>query len=292
MTESIAVIIATRGRAGLVNELVTSLALQSRRPDAVFVVGSCGEDVAGLEQENNVSCKVGRAGLTRQRNDGLAMAGGAFDHLVFFDDDFVPSRFWIERAVELFKENPDLIALTGAVLADGVKAAGIALEAGRGIVRQRDEAPTSGAGLRDGFGPYGCNMAFRYSAIADIAFDERLPLYGWLEDADFGGRIRRRGRLAKAEDLWGVHLGHKSGRARGVTLGYSQIANVIYLARKGTLPIAFLAKIAIGNLLANLLRALRPELYVDRRGRLLGNLMALGDVLLRGRVTPERAAEL
>ena len=84
----------------------------------------------------------------------------------------------------------------------------------------------------------GCNMAFRYSALRNIHFDERLPLYAWLEDADFRGQAERYGHVIRAEALSGVHLGHKQGRGRGVTLGYSQIANALYLATKGTVPLS------------------------------------------------------
>jgi GT2 family glycosyltransferase len=229
--------------------------------------------------------------LAKQRNDGLALAAGRFRYIVFFDDDFVPSRYWIETMIALFETNPDLICITGTVLADGIKTAGIPLQDAKAIVLRRDLEPQASGLLHDGFGPYGCNMAFRYSAIADVRFDERLPLYAWLEDSDFGGRIRHRGRLARADGLWGVHLGHKMGRGRGVTLGYSQIVNAAYLARKGSLPLRFLANIAIRNFLINLIRAFRPEPFIDRRGRLYGNFIALADVL-RGRATPERAAEL
>jgi hypothetical protein len=40
-----------------------------------------------------------------------------------------------------------------------------------------------------------------------------------------------------------------------------------------------------------MLHAPRPEPYVDRRGRLRGNMLALGD-LLRHRMAPERVLEL
>jgi hypothetical protein len=41
----------------------------------------------------------------------------------------------------------------------------------------------------------------------------------------------------------------------------------------------------------NMVRSLAPEPWVDRRGRLRGNLIAIAD-LLRGRMHPMRAAEL
>jgi hypothetical protein len=39
------------------------------------------------------------------------------------------------------------------------------------------------------------------------------------------------------------------------------------------------------------LRSFRPEPFVDRRGRLRGNMIALADVM-RGRLAPERILEL
>lgn len=289
--EGTAVIIATRGRAGLVRALVAGLAGQSRPPDHVFVVGSRPEDVAGLADGPGRTVRVGRTGLPLQRNDGLALAGGRFAQVVFFDDDFLPSRFWLERCAALFAAHPEVAGLTGTVLADGAKTPGIPLGDGRALVEARDAAPPGACALHTGFGPYGCNMAFRGAAIAGLAFDERLPLYAWLEDSDFGGQVARRGLTARADALWGVHLGDKTGRERGVRIGYAQVANTAYLMRKGTLSVRFLADLMARNMAANLLRSIRPEPFVDRRGRLRGNLIALGD-LLRTRITPERAASL
>jgi GT2 family glycosyltransferase len=288
----VAVIIATRGRPEAVKRLIGRLADQSKLPEHIFVVASEAADVAGLEDDQGrLTLHVGRVGSSLQRNDGLALASEQFAYTVFFDDDFVPSRFWIERMVDLFEARPDIAGLTGTVLADGINNAGIAPHDGEAIVARRDCEPVASHDVHEGFGPYGCNMAFRYSAICGLTFDERLPLYAWLEDTDFGGQVARRGGVARADGLWGVHLGIKAGRARGVRLGYSQIANAVYLAGKGMIPIAFLANRAIRNLSINVARAFWPEPFVDRRGRLLGNIIALADVL-RGRITPERAAEL
>jgi hypothetical protein len=91
--------------------------------------------------------------------------------------------------------------------------------------------------------------------------------------------------------LSGVHLGVKSGRTSGLRFGYSQIANPIYLMRKGTMSLSFGGKSILKNLAANLFRSVRPEAYVDRVGRLKGNLFALGD-LVRGKLHPGRITEL
>jgi GT2 family glycosyltransferase len=224
----------------------------------------------------------------------LALAGPRFKYIVFFDDDFVPSRFWLERMQEIFESRPDIMGLTGTVLADGTRTAGIELDDARALVARHDESLASESVLHQRF-PYGsnvgCNMAYRYSAIHDLTFDERLPLYAWHEDSDFRGQVERRGHFVRAEHLWGVHLGHKQGRGNGVTLGYSQIANALYLAKKGNVPSGFLARTAAKNVIVNALRSFRPEPFVDRRGRLRGNMIALRD-FIRGQIAPERVLEL
>jgi len=85
-----------------------------------------------------------------------------------------------------------------------------------------------------------------------------------------------------------VHLGTKrSGRSPGKQLGYSQVANRIYIMRKGHMSALQAVHGNMKNITANLVRSLRPEPWVDRRGRLEGNALALWD-WVRGRVDPER----
>ena len=295
--DRIAIIIATRGRPALVRETVDWLARQSRRADRIFVVGTRAEDIAALDPERaDVTAIVGREGSALQRNDGLRLAGGDFDAVAFFDDDFIPSRYWLETFAALLDAHPGIGGLTGALLADGIKSPGIPLDTALAAVTERDAAGPAtelGAGtLHEGFGPYGCNMAFRFSAIRGLAFDERLPLYAWLEDSDFGGQIvRRGGRTARADALWGVHLGNKAGRERGIRVGYSQVANPLYLAGKGTLPRRFLAGQVLRNVASNLAKSIASEPFIDRPGRLKGNVLALSDALL-GRARPERVTQL
>jgi len=290
-----AVIVCTRGRPDIVHSLVKQLGEQTRPPEHIFIIASKAEDVASLDRgQLNLTVRIGRPGSTFQRNDGLALAGSRYSYIVFFDDDFVPSRFWLERMVAVFEARPDIAGMTGTVLADGTRTEGIKLGDAKSMVLNRDADPGSVGWLHDQFAygsNVGCNMAYRYSAIRDITFDEQLPLYAWHEDSDFRGQVERRGLFVKANELWGVHLGHKQGRHNGLTLGYSQIANAVYLARKGTVPARFLYDIAARNIIINALHWFKPEPFVDRRGRLKGNLIALAD-LLRGRLAPDRILQL
>mgnify|MGYP000606119618 CR=1 FL=1 len=76
----------------------------------------------------------------------------------------------------------------------------------------------------------------RPDARPDLRFDERLPLYGWLEDLDYCRRMSPYGRIQRSSMLVGVHMGVKGGRQSGVRLGYSQVANPIYFVIKGSMP--------------------------------------------------------
>jgi hypothetical protein len=134
-------------------------------------------------------------------------------------------------------------------------------------------------------------MAFRACAIGEQRFDERLVLYGWLEDRDFGARVARDGRLIKLGAALGAHMGVKRGRVSGRRLGYSQIVNPAYMRAKGTMSARDAARQALRNVVANLTKSLTPEPYIDRRGRVLGNARGLFD-LARGVCEPERAERL
>lgn len=115
---------------------------------------------------------------------------------------------------------------------------------------------------------YGCNVALRLSLMRGLRFDEALPPYGWQEDLDLTMQLARRGRLISSGLVTGVHLGVRGGRTSGRRLGYSQVANLVYLLRKGTIPRWLAKRLFWRNLAANLLRAPFPEPHIDRAGRL------------------------
>ena len=287
----VGVVIATKGRPELAALVVQELTRQTATPDAIVIAVSDLADAPGVSG-GNIMIAESRPGSCAQRNAGLELLADTVDIVVFFDDDFVPSRYWLENLCALFASRTDVVAVTGQVLADGIKTAGLGWAKAAGLVERADRAARRSSGVvRDGVLPYGCNMAFRRAAIGELRFDERLVLYGWQDDTDFGARIAARGRCVHSDALWGVHLGVKRGRSPGRQLGYSQMVNPRYLVAKGTMPPRRALNLAGRNLAANALRALYPEPYIDRRGRLRGNLIGLWDIAT-GRWRPERAAEL
>jgi glycosyltransferase involved in cell wall biosynthesis/GT2 family glycosyltransferase len=287
---SLAVVIATRGRPAVVSATVRHLfATQTVQPDTLLVSCVDPSDVGDLVSDPKVTIVTGKAGLAAQRNRALANLPAGTDVVVFFDDDFVADANWLASAVCAFRDESRLVGLTGHVIADGIKGPGIPFNE---ALRLLERAPSPGSRWHEPYSPYGCNMAFRMSAIGDARFDERLVLYGWLEDRDFAAALARQGgRFVKSDEACGVHMGVKSGRVSGERLGYSQIVNPLYMMRKGTMTLAQVADQVLRNIASNFGRLLWAEPFIDRRGRVKGNLLGFADVL-RGRLEPERAARL
>jgi len=301
------VIVATKGRAKETATLFDALARQLVRPAGVIVVGSEDADVEGLAEHPHAGLLgvevllAPQAGAAIQRNVGLTQVTALCQTLsadawcaVFFDDDFRPDQAWLKNCTQVFSKDPSLVGLTGCVLADGVNYNGFSdAEAKAFNTGERPPLPhwTAQGGDREIDCLYGCNMAFLGSVASHMRFDERLPLYSWQEDRDYSKRACRYGRLVVATACRGVHLGINNGRTSGLRFGYSQVANLAYLATKNSISVSGAVRFAGRNVIANFARTLMFDRRRDYPGRLRGNLIAMGD-LLRGRVEPERILSL
>jgi GT2 family glycosyltransferase len=285
----LAVGIASVGRPRLLSAVVDELMRQTRTADRIVICVPTADDADGVAVNPTVEIIVGPRGLTRQRN-GIIERAADCDVLQFFDDDFIPEPGYLAEIERGFTALPDIVMATGSVVADGIIGPGFDLEEARRLLAKAAPATGSVETVPNG---YGCNMAVRLSAVHALQcrFDERLPLYGWLEDVDFSQQLARAGRIVRLAAARGIHLGIKQGRQSGVRLGYSQIANPIYLSRKGTCPWPRALRQMSRNIAMNLARSLMPEPYVDRAGRVVGNFTAMRD-LVAGRLDPQRILEL
>jgi glycosyltransferase involved in cell wall biosynthesis len=284
--------IATRGRCAILTETIAFLAKQARQPDNIFVAYADPEDVGNASaQFPHVTFIQTPLGLTRQRNAILTLARES-DILLFIDDDFYLDPQYLEITERFFVDYPEVVASTGRLLADDVKGPGLSVAQAKSIV-----AGSTGAQSEQRITPtflaYGCNMCLRLAPIREhnLRFDETLPLYGWYEDWDFSRQLASFGSIVHISNACGVHLSTKIGRCTGVRMGYMQVANPIYLARKGTFPWSHVFKFIVGPCLKNLVRSLAPEAHVDRLGRFCGNLTAFRH-LLAGTLSPQQIVDL
>lgn len=282
--------IPTAGRSAIVAATVRFLKHQTRRPDLVVLSVSDMAHTGGIETADlpfRVEVALVAKGLSRQRNAILDELGPQ-DLLMFLDDDFLMAPDYLQEVERIFDANPDIVMTTGTLIADGILGPGLNLEQGEKLLADAIRTPAERQ-FHPVIGGYGCNMALRAEPIIahDIRFDERLPLYSWLEDADFSAQLQPFGRFVQPTVTRGVHLGTKTGRTPGLNLGYSQIANPVYMLRKGTMAWPRARRLMIRNIGSNLLGTLRPRPWADYRGRLIGNMKAIVDICL-GRCDPER----
>jgi GT2 family glycosyltransferase len=229
----------------------------------------------------------GPAGTTLQRNTLLDAAADC-DIIVFLDDDFLPASQYLESIDRVFREDADVLVATGTVIADGAKGPGLTVAFARKLLAT-PQAGEAWGGVQRAWCGYGCNMAVRAATVRrlSIRFDERLALYAWYEDIDFTRRLGKHGKIVRVGAARGVHLGVKLGRTSGRQLGYSQVINCVYLAKKGSYPWDHALRSILRHLAINFVRSFWAEAWVDRRGRLSGNVLAICDIC-RGITMPER----
>jgi len=95
------------------------LETQTLKPVAVIVSCVVQEDAGNVVNLPAVRIVTGRPGLATQRNAALAALPTGIDVVVFFDDDFVADANWLAAAARTFRDEPQVVALTGRVLVDG-----------------------------------------------------------------------------------------------------------------------------------------------------------------------------
>lgn len=287
------IIVATTGRPRAVTQLLRFLEAQTLAPSLVLISASSTHDIESTYASSlPVEYVLGAPGSSCQRNRALdRLDGGGFDLVVFFDDDFAPASTWLENCAKHFLDRADVVGISGALIRDGVLAGEIAFDEAQRLLLEKQPLAPGTCAVLESLDLYGCNMAFRWAAVRELRFDERLVLYGWMEDRDYSRMAARRGRLVYLGSLVGVHRGIRSGRVSGRRYGYSQVVNPWYLHRKGTMTAREAWSNIFKALLVNGARAFRPEKHIDRLGRLRGNLIG-ASLLLRGTCRPEKAAEL
>lgn len=289
----ITVAIASAGRRDTLSDVILKLSTQTRAPDLLAICPAKAEDldraVLGKVDFPSLVVDAPRAGLPAQRNAILRAV--TTDIVLFFDDDFVPSDDYLEQCAKAFETHPEAVMCTGQVIADGAVTSGIEFDEALRLIAA-DRGPAS-AEVGIVYNCYGCNMALRFpvAKAAGIEFDEVLPLYGWLEDVDFSRRMAPHGAIISWPSCRGVHMAVKRGRTSGVKLGYSQVMNPFYLWRKQTMSLRRAAAQMARNIAMNTVRSLAPEPWIDRKGRLKGNLLAWFDIA-RGRIDPGRILQL
>lgn len=244
---TISVVIATRGRPGILRSALQSVA-DASPPAAELIVVDGDETGSAAPPTREIAATSpfpvhyvpSPPGLTRQRNRGIATATG--EVVLFVDDDARISRDVIGRLIAAYAD-PSVIGVTGRVEEPASHRFG-----GQ---RSRLRALLPGGGAEGTFTRFGyprrlvhpevardvefmpgCFMSARREAAAQLRFDEALPGYGLAEDEDFSCRLSRLGRIRYLPDAVVRHDNSGFGGRDTREFGRQVVRNRAYLFRK------------------------------------------------------------
>ena len=296
-TTDLAIVIATKARPKILAETLDSIQRQTRPAARIYVSVTSPEDVPpGDLALQGVTVLTGSIGGSAQRNTAIRQASAEIKYFAFFDDDMEIHPSYLRNAVAFLEENPDVVAISGNMLADG----NISREGARELV-EKDNIWAGSAALRD-HGPhhilYACNAVIRAEPLRQTLFDENLPLYSYGEDYALSLQLKAYGRVGRLSNAVGVHLQTQASRVSGKRYGYAMVANNWYFIKKGVCHLAapwsylrFVLVVVLKRLFINLRDAVSGKLQRDPWGQIQGNLLAVFDVI-SGRSSPQRILEL
>jgi GT2 family glycosyltransferase len=249
LSRGVAVAICTLRRPESVRRILRSLEGQTRRPEEVVVVDASsddlteravGEEAADLNVPRVVYVRVrsSGAGLTRQRNRALALAGR--DLIAFFDDDVVLEAGCLAELERVHRETEGTAGV-GAMLRETPRERPPAIWRVRrilGIVpnlapgryhRSGMSTPWGLAGTERGVlsGDWlpGFAMMWKTDLARELGFYEAFAGYAQAEDLEFSLRAGRRGRLLMACEAR-VRDDHAlAGRPNAFRMGYMAVHN-------------------------------------------------------------------
>lgn len=281
----IAVVIASTMRPVALAATLSSLGGQSRLPNEIVVSVARPSDLPN-PLPTDAKVVYSERGASIQRNMGTQALSSSTDIVVFLDDDMILNRDYLRGVEAIFSTTPNAALIMGHLIANG----GVSVEEAASLVDCAANS-THYHIKQSTFGDvYGCNMSVRFDVACKEPFDERLPLYSYMEDVDFGTRVRRHGHIGYYYGSLAVHLRAPEGRVCHRALGFSEIMNPAYLALKGTIPKTHaIADFILKKPAANLARAILGPQRHYRWERFTGNFAALRR-LLSGKIDPEHAA--
>jgi GT2 family glycosyltransferase len=248
---TISIVVCTRNRPDDLRDCLASLASQRRLPDELLVVDASDDDASVRVVEEwrrtlpRLAAQVIRTapGLTRQRNRGVAAAGG--DLITFLDDDVVLAPGYLAAIVGVFQLDPGLGGAEGTVETPPLRGRRWWANAFRALFGMNSLGRRRGV-KRSGFVTYdpsprrtrpvsclvGCNMTFRREVFDRFRFDEWYDGYGLGEDMDFSYRVSRAYRLVQTPHARLVHRVSPVARDALPRLHEMTAVNHFYFVRK------------------------------------------------------------
>lgn len=236
-----------------------------------------------------VTVVTGQRGSSVQRNLALQSIQGSPEAIIFLDDDVELDQHYVEQILRTYREHPEVAMVNGANLAHGIYPAGtLNREIAKELIEKHRKEKRSVDDIIPMATAYGCRMSMRGSLLGKVSFDERLVLYGYLEDLDLAFACRKYGSIVENPRALGVHIEVAYGRIGERRRGYSEVVNPFYIWSKRTG--ARLPRVVLGPLsrsARNAIKAIKGEGHE----RLIGNLLGWANVATL-RPCPEKILEM
>lgn len=245
----IAVVIPTIGRYDDLRRMLASLAVQTRLPEQVLIVGE-GDGNAEIAREfpqlHAEFISLPGSSICDARNRGAQAARPDVDLIGFFDDDIVLEPQAIEALLRFWANAPKSLGGVGCNLVNHLPVYARGLKSLRLTSRLGLYDSAKGAVLRSGFHTtmpgieqsiyvrWLPSWAVVYSrkVLAEFSFDEWFESYSYLEDLDLSYRVSKKYRLAIVADARFYHYPSNLGRPNAYLFGKKEVLNRLYFVSK------------------------------------------------------------
>ncbi len=228
-----------------------------------------------------VELLIAPIGSCAQRNAAFGRVSDRSGVVFFFDDDVEIEAHYVQNMLRLFEQHPAVSLASGVNVGLGAAPGSLTRLVAKDLIKARSAGPQR-SGFRLARTAMGSRLAVRASLLDSVQFDERLPLYGYLEDYDFSLQCRKFGEVVVNDECFMVHIETSVGRVGTRRRGYSEVVNPIYIYSKKTgAEVGRTLAGALKKTLQNSLRCANPN---DRQ-QFVGNLIGWSRVIT-GRIDP------
>ena len=269
-------IFCSMNRAEMLHESILCAVRQTVTCQIIVSVPEDKDVAAETRSLDFVTVVTGQRGSAVQRNNALRSIQGSPEAIIFLDDDVELDERYVEQILRTYREHPEVAMVNGANLAHGIYPPGtLDRETAKKLIEKHREENRPVDDIIPMATAYGCRMSMRGSLLGKVFFDERLVLYGYLEDLDLAFACRKYGLIVENPRALGVHIEVAFGRMGEKRRGYSEVVNPFYIWSKRTgarLPRVFLGSLA--RSVRNAIGAIKGEGHE----RLIGNLIGWANV--------------
>lgn len=269
---TLALIIPTLSRRGLLKRLLESAQKQNCRPHEIIIVDGGPADISDMAKEFpdlNIRCIICRPpSLTRQRNVGLANLSAGVDLVGFVDDDIVLEKGCLENMLKFWEgASPE----TGGASFNNIsskfqKATPIeylfgvnSFQSGRILKSGFNSAIASIERTKQVEWLFGGITVWRRRVVEEFKFDEWFTGNAYCDDVDLSYRTAKRYKLAVVKEAKVSHLAVSREPEAEYRFGKDVTRNRIYFVKKNrgfSAPLCYWGclGLCVGNVVKGLMR--------------------------------------